>query len=109
VLLITASPEKTLTGSAFETGGIDAATAENSFIVASKIVADDADKIYMRKKTPGNSKISCNTADDAILFSVWTFNSIERNGTYDEQGHGVLLEPSFRINIFQQLRRGALL
>src|SRR5262249_22470138 len=91
VLRISPCPEKRLPRHALEPQRVDRPPLENLGVELREVVAHHSDKVDRREEARCHRKICGRASHDAVHFSVRTLQSVERNRTYDEQGHSVLL------------------
>ena len=84
---VLAGPEEALAGDSFQAFQIDAARKEKVGVFLREIVADDSNNRGLREKRGGKGDVGGGTAQHAIYFTVRGFNTVIRDGTYDDHGH----------------------
>src|SRR5882762_3392213 len=91
IFRIAAGPEEALPFLALQAFDVDRALFQDGFVFWIKVVADNADKIDVGKKTRGDGEVCGGAAEGALYLSIRTFESIVCNRTNNEKGHGFLL------------------
>src|SRR5258708_38337574 len=69
--------------------------AKDFLVFLREIVAYDGDETHWREKTGRHGEIGGRAAKRAIHLPVRTFQSVECDGNYNEQGHDALLRSIF--------------